>query len=53
MKGNGKFCATCGAIAEWGSLCRKHYRYYDFTGKRLKREIEKENKWRKDIRYDS
>lgn len=52
IKGNGRICSTCGAIAQWGSLCRKHYRYYDFTGLRLWREIEKEKKWKKMIKYD-
>lgn len=49
-KGNGERCAVCGAIAQWGLLCKKHYHYYDFTGKRLKREVEKEHKWKKEIK---
>ena len=51
MRGNGEVCAVCGAIANWGLLCRKHYSYYDFTGLRLWREIEKEKKWRKSRAY--
>lgn len=46
-KSNGERCAVCGALGEWGLLCRKHYHYYDFTGKRLEKEIEKERKWSK------
>lgn len=52
LKGNGEMCCICGAIANWGLMCKKHYSYYDFTGLRLWREIEKEKKWRKQIRYD-
>lgn len=49
-KGNGERCVICGATAQWGLLCRKHYHYYDFKGERLKREVEKEHKWKKEIR---
>lgn len=51
-KGNGETCAVCGAIAQCGLLCKKHYSYNDFTGLRLWREVEKEKKWKKRIMYD-
>jgi hypothetical protein len=43
-------CAVCGAQCQWGQLCRKHYSYYDFTGKRLKKEVDKKHKWKKEIK---
>jgi hypothetical protein len=47
---NGEICAICGAKAQWGCMCRKHYRYYDYTGKALKRVVDKDHKWRKEIK---
>jgi hypothetical protein len=42
-------CAVCKAEkTNWGYLCRKHYRYYDFDGKALKRIVDKESRWRKE-----